>query len=452
MTNPEDVTRQPDEQGVEEAAPQFDQGAQQEASHPQQEPPQPEPKFHRRGPHIVLDEDEEAEIERMLAGLSDDDLAGQLLAQDRRLPERELTGKVTATVVSVGEEDVFVDLGDRDQGVVPKAQFEQLPMVGDRVELVVESFDPNEGLYLLRVPGAAELFDWETVHPGTVLDVRITGHNRGGLEGTVSGVRAFIPASHVALEHVEDLSQFVGQTLRCEVLEVRRSQQSLVLSRRQVLERERAQARERLMAELAEGQVRKGTVRSVREFGVFVDLGGVDGLIPLSELSWYRVQRAEDVVRPGDEVEVQVIKIDRERDRITLSLKRLEPSPWEKALTKYPPGSLARGRVTRLAEYGAFVELEPGLEGLVHISELAPHHVTRPSEAVEVGEEITVRVLEIQPEQRRIRLSRREAIEAEQREEEEQAVAEYLNRLKEQQADRSPDSEPQRKLKGGLDP
>ncbi len=405
--------------------------------------------FRRRGPHIVLDDEEEAEIERMLAALSDEDLADQMAAEMRPVREQTLTGKVTGTVVSVGEEDVFVDIGDRDQGVVPKAQFERPPMVGERVELIVEAFDPNEGLYLLRVPGAAELFDWDTVHPGTVLDVRITGQNRGGLEGSVSGVRAFIPASQVALEHVEDLGQFVGQTLRCEVLEVRRSQQSLVLSRRKLLEREREEARKRLLAELQEGQVRRGRVRAVREFGVFVDLGGLDGLIPMSELSWYRVQRAEDVVRPGDEVEVQVLKVDREQGKVSLSLKRLEPSPWEKALTKYPPGSLARGRVTRLTEYGAFVELEPGLEGLVHISELAPHHVTRPSEVVEVGEEIPVTVLEIQPEQRRLRLSRREAIEAAQRQEEEQAVAEYLKRLQQEQG-RAPQKG--RKLKGGLDP
>ena len=446
---------QPRDRELEPTPPPQEQGREgaEAPEEPAPEPTEAKPRLRirRRGPHIVLDEEEEAEIERMLAEMADAALLEQAAQSGRQAQERPLSGKVRATVVSVGEEDVFVDLGERNQGVVPRAQFEVPPQVGTQLELIVDTFDPGEGLYLLHVPGAAELFDWNTVHAGTVLDVRITGHNSGGLEGEVSGIRAFIPASHVALERIDDLSPFVGQTLRCEVMEVRRAQRSLVLSRRQLLEKEREAAKKRLLAELAEGQVRKGRVRAVQPFGAFVDLGGVDGLVPISELSWSRVDRVEDVVQVGDEVEVEVVRVDRERERITLSLKRLVPSPWEQAVVKYPSGSLVSGKVTRLVDYGAFVELEPGLEGLVHISELAPHHVTRPSEVVKVGDEITVRILEIQPEHRRIRLSRREAIEELQRREEQEAIAEYRQRVG-QEGNQQSKAKKQPKLKGGLDP
>lgn len=444
-----DETAQPRPGHEEQANPTEEAGFEQQME--EALPEETTPSVRRRGAHLFLDEESEAEIERMIAQMGGFDVlekevasAGAELAE-----ERELSGKVKGRVIKVTDEDVFVDLGGRDQGYVPRVQFDQPPAVGQEVELVVERFDPEEGLYLLRVPGAAELFDWETVQPGTVLDVRITGHNQGGLEGVVSGVRVFIPASHVALERVEDLSQFVGQTLRCEVLEVRRSQQGLVASRRQYLQREREAAKQRLLEELREGQVRRGRVRAVREFGAFVDLGGVDGLIPVSELSWMRVDRVEDVLRPGDEVEVQVLKVDREQERITLSLKRLQENPWDLVAAKYPLGATVTGRVTRLADFGAFVEIEPGVEGLVHISELATHRVKRPADVVQVGEEIQVRILDIQPQQRRMSLSRRAVLEDLQRQEEEKAVEEYRSgqiATGEQQR-----QEKEKKLKGGLE-
>jgi ribosomal protein S1 len=415
-----------------------------------------------------LDEEAEREIEAELARLQDEELLQKIFAgEDLSIPEeqeRVLRGKVKARVVAVTEEDVFVDLGQRNQGVVPKASFGAVPQVGEELELLIERFDEEEGLYLLRVPGAAEFFDWETVRVGSVLDVHIVAFNAGGLEGTIRGVRVFVPASQVALERVEDLRAFVGQTLRCEVLEVRRGQRSLVASRRAVLERERAERRQQLLAELAEGQVRTGRVRVVREFGAFVDLGGIDGLVPVSEMSWSRAVKPEEILRPGDTVEVQVLRVDREQGKITLSLKQLQPSPWDLALQKYPAGSLVTGRVTRLAEYGAFVELEPGVEGLVHISELAPHHVRRVTEVVQIGDEVTVRVMSIQPEQRRISLSRRAALEHLARQEEQEAVRWYSETGSHPPKEASPEEathgEAQKKkrkespprLKGGLDP
>ncbi len=414
---------------------------------PVEEPPKP--KVRRKGAHLYLDEESEAEIERALAQMGGMELLEQQIMGDvgPKRDDRPLSGKVKGRVVAVSEEDVFVDLGDRVEGVVPRMQFETVPAVGTELELVVDHFDPDEGLYVLRVPGAAELFDWDTVQPGTVLDIKITGHNKGGLEGTVSGVRVFIPASHVDLGRVEDLAQFEGQTLRCEVLEVRRQQNSLVASRRVLLEREREAARERLLAELSEGQVRRGKVRNIREFGVFVDLGGVDGLIPVSELSWIRGTRPEDVLKVGDEVEVQVIKVDRSQGRITLSLKRLQENPWERVAARYRPGDTVTGRITRLADYGAFVEIQPGVEGLVHISELALHPVRSVADEVQVGQEVEVRILDINPEQRRISLSRRAVLEEEVRREEQQAVEEYRSGKTES----TKPSKPDKKLKGGLE-
>ena len=203
-----------------------------------------------------------------------------------------------------------------------------------------------------------------------VVEARVTKSIKGGLEVDVDGMRGFLPVSQLELSYVADPESYVNQRFQVVVTEANAREKNLVVSRRELLEQQRAEMREKTWAELEEGQIRKGTVRSIKDFGAFVDLGGVDGLIHVSDLSWTRGTKVEDVVKIGDEVEVKVLKIDREKDRVGLGLKQLAPSPWDTVEHEYSRGQYVHGKVVKLMEFGAFVELEPGIEGLIHISEL----------------------------------------------------------------------------------
>jgi small subunit ribosomal protein S1 len=233
----------------------------------------------------------------------------------------------------------------------------------------------------------------------------VTATNTGGLSVDVNGIRGFMPISQIELYRVENTEQYVNQKLLCLVSEVDREERNLIVSRRALLEREREEARAKLWNELAEGQVREGIVRSVRDFGAFVDLGGVDGLIHISEMAWSRVQNAADIVQPGQRVRVMVLKLDREHQKVGLGLRQLTESPWDLAKQNYIPNTVVKGKVTRLMEFGAFVELEPGIEGLVHVSELSPQRVRRVADVVQPGQEVDVLVLSVDPDQRRMSLS-----------------------------------------------
>ncbi len=219
----------------------------------------------------------------------------------------------------------------------------------------------------------------------------MTATNKGGLSVDVNGIRGFLPISQIDLYRIENAEQFVNQRLNCLVTEVNPQERNLVVSRRALLEKEREETREKLWQELAEGQVRTGTVRSVREFGAFVDLGGVDGLLHVSEMSWKRIQDPSQVVQLGQTVQVVVLRIDREHRKVSLGLKQLTASPWDAAPATYPANSVAKGTVTRLMDFGTFVELEPGVEGLVRNSELANHRVRRVADVVQPGQEVHVR-------------------------------------------------------------
>jgi small subunit ribosomal protein S1 len=284
------------------------------------------------------------------------------------------------------------------------------PALGTEVEVQIEGFDRANGVLLLTRRGAAVQADWESVAPGMTVEARVTATNKGGLAVDVNGIRGFMPISQVDLYRVEDPEQFVNQRLLCLVTEVDPSERNLVVSRRALLEKEREENREKLWQELAEGQVRQGVVRSVKDFGAFVDLGGVDGLLHVSEMSWSRVKDAGSVVQPGQTIKVAVLKIDREHRKLSLGLKQLTPSPWDTAAEKYHAGSVVTGKVSRLMDFGAFVELEPAVEGLIHISELAPQRVRRVSDVVKEGQEVQVMVLNVDPTQRRISLSLKAAL------------------------------------------
>jgi small subunit ribosomal protein S1 len=282
---------------------------------------------------------------------------------------------------------------------------EGAPAIGSEVPVTIEGYDPQNGLILLSRKGAAVHADWSSVAEGMIVEGRVTESNKGGLAVDVNGIRGFMPISQIDLYRVENTEQFINQRLRCLVIEVNPDERNLVVSRRGLLEKEREESREKLWQELAEGQIRDGVVRSVKDFGAFVDLGGVDGLLHVSEMSWVRGQKATDLVQPGQAVKVVVLKADREHRKVSLGAKQLTASPWDTVDANYPLNAVVKGKVTRLMEFGAFVELEPGLEGLVHISELAPHRVRRPADVVQPGQEVQVMVLGVDRGQRRISLS-----------------------------------------------
>ena len=317
----------------------------------------------------------------------------------------------TGTVVSVGASDVFVEFGPKELGVVDISQFkEDKPGVGEQLEVAVQRYDSAESLYICALPGAVQKADWEMLEQGQVVEARVTGTNKGGLELEVAGHRAFMPASQVDINHIADLSVFVGEKMACEVQKIdRRGQGNIVLSRRDIINKERAKAAEGLKEALKEGDTVSGTVRKIMDFGAFVDLGGVDGLIHINDLSHDRVNHgAKGVaqhVSEGQKVTVQILKLDWEANRIGLGLKQLQADPFTAAANEVVEGAEVTGKVTKILDFGAFVEVAPGVEGLVHISELEWRRVNDVNEVLKENEVVQVKVLKVDPEDRKISLS-----------------------------------------------
>ncbi|HOA51829.1 MAG TPA: S1 RNA-binding domain-containing protein [Thermogutta sp.] len=367
-------------------------------------------------------------------------------------PESRHVGKVLA----VRGENVFVELGLREQGIVPLRSFREPPEVGQSVEVRVVRFVPNEGIYELVLPAAAaDVADWADLSEGMIVEARVTGVNQGGLECEVNRIRGFIPISQIDIFRVEKPEEYVGQVFTCVVLEADAQRKNLVLSRRAILEREREQAQRLLWDSLAPGQVREGVVRKLMDFGAFIDLGGVDGLLHVSQLAWGRVKHPSEILREGQTVRVRIDKVDRENRRISLGYRDLISNPWEDAEKKYVPNSVWRGTVTRLMDFGAFVELEPGVEGLVHISELALKRVSRVSDVVKEGDVVDVMVLSFDPQERRISLSIRAALKLKEAQTQEQAETAEAGTPAEAAAPEPPPAPPKKRkptgpLKGGL--
>jgi len=371
-------------------------------------PPAPkrEPK-HYPPPNIRdrLSPELEKEYEEALGDLSLEALMSEG-AGGEAAAELEAETRVTGRVARISREDVFVDLGGRNQGIVPLRQFDAPPAEGAELELIVVRFDAEEGLYELSRPTAAvDVGNWEEVREGQIVEVTITGSNKGGLECQLAGIRGFIPLGQVSIYRVENPEEFVGQRLACVVTEANRDRRNLVLSHRDVMERERNEQRDKLLAELAPGQIREGIVRSLKDFGAFVDLGGVDGLIHVSQLSWDRVKHASEVVEVGQKVKVRIEKFDKDTGKVSLSYREVGENPWQNVASKYVVGSRATGTVSRVMDFGAFVKLEPGVEGLIHISELAHGRVFRVSDVLSEGQEVEVKILSVDAEKQRIGLS-----------------------------------------------
>lgn len=352
-----------------------------------------------------LTPDLEVEFLEALGGQSLEDIISTGGAEEV-LAELEPESRHKGKVIQIHRDSVFVEIGGRQQGLLPLRNFTTPPEPGTVLDVMVSRFNPSEGFYELVLPGGAvDVGDWSEVAEGMVVEARVTGHNKGGLECEVSKLRGFIPAGQVSIYRVEDLAQFVDQKFNCVVIEANPEKRNLVLSRRAMLEREKAEAKEKLIAELEVGQVREATVRSLQSFGAFVDLGGIDGLIHISQLSWDRLKHASEALEVGQKVKVKIQKIDPQTGKIGLAFRDLAENPWENAARDFPSRSRVKGTVSRLMEFGAFVRLAPGIEGLIHISELSHKRVFRVSDVVNEGQEVEVQVLSVDAEQQRISLS-----------------------------------------------
>ena len=310
-------------------------------------------------------------------------------------------------VVAVDRDVVLVEMGGKDQGYVPLVQFEKSPSPGDLIQLEIVRYDRAEDMWVLSREGAVERATWEDLKEGQIVEAFVEGLNKGGLEVKFNAIRAFMPLSQISLYRVEDASEMLRTKIRCQVVEVDRREKRVIVSARALLELEAAKKKEEILASLEEGQVRKGTVRQVMPYGAFVDLGGgLDGLVHVSQMTYGRVEDPTQLVQPGQPVDVMVLKIDRENNRISLGMKQTLPDPWDTVEANFPSGKLVTGKVVRLENFGAFVELTPGVEALLPISEMSwTQRLRHPSEVLHVGQMVEVAVLTTDLERRRISLS-----------------------------------------------
>lgn len=321
-----------------------------------------------------------------------------------------LEGHKVGTVVDIGDSDVLVEFNAREQGTCPLAHFSRPPRVGDRQPFRVEGQNSKTGLFSLTLGRHASAHaDWSDIEEGRIVRVKVTGHNTGGLEVKIGGQRGFIPYSHVSYDRIEDGSEYVDQMLDCKILEIDRSAGRVILSRRAVLDLEREEAREQAISGLTVGDVMLGKVTRIEPYGAFMDLGGVEGLLHVSNMDYSRVEDPTTIVELGQEVEVKILKVEEGGRRIALGMKQLRPDPWDEWVAAHSVNDMVTGKVTRIADYGAFVEVAPGVEGLLHIGQLATHRVNRVRAVVAEGQEVNVRVASIEPDRRRIGLSMRAA-------------------------------------------
>jgi small subunit ribosomal protein S1 len=327
---------------------------------------------------------------------------------------------VEGTIVKVDRDEVLLDIGYKTEGVIPSRELSikhdvdpnEVVSVGDEVEALVLQKEDKEGRLILSKKRAQYERAWGTIEEkkekdevveGTVIEVV-----KGGLIIDI-GLRGFLPASLVEMRRVRDLQPYVGKTLEAKIIELDKNRNNVVLSRRAWLEQTQSEVRSEFLNKLAKGQVRTGVVSSIVNFGAFVDLGGVDGLVHVSELSWKHIDHPSEVVEVGQEVTVEVLDIDLDRERVSLSLKATQEDPWRQFARTHQIGQVVPGKVTKLVPFGAFVRVQDGIEGLVHISELAERHVEIPEQVVQVGDELLVKVIDIDLERRRISLSLKQA-------------------------------------------
>ena len=330
---------------------------------------------------------------------------------------------LTGTVVQIVDGEVCVNIGYKSDGFIPRDEFSSDPEVdpasvvkeGDEIEVEVLKVNDGEGNVLLSRKNVEskkvwEQFSTDAESEGKVVEAIGKEVVKGGLIATIDGIRAFIPASQVATKYIEKLDEFVGQPMKVKIIEVDKQRKRVVASRKAVLLAEAEEAKRQKWAELEVGSKVKGVVRRLADFGAFVDIGGIDGLVHVTDAAWGRVKHVNEVFKVGQEIEVLILNVDPEKQRISLGYKQLQPKPWTMAGEKYPVGSIVEGKVVRIVTFGAFVALEPTIDGLIHISQVGPRRVTKVEDELHVGDIVRCKVLEVNPEQRRISLSRKEVI------------------------------------------
>ena len=322
---------------------------------------------------------------------------------------------VTGVVVQMNRDTVVIDIGGKSEGVIGRSEFldvngECLVKPGDRVDVFIESRESDDGLISLSKEKADKMKVWDEISSACERDEIIEGtisqRVKGGLSVTIrGGVKAFLPGSQVDLRPIRNLDKLIGQTYEFKVIKFNKKRGNIVLSRRVLLEKERDAMKQKTLMTLEEGQVLTGTIKNLTEYGAFVDLGGIDGLLHITDMSWGRVNHPSEVFNVGDEVTVKVLKYNAETERVSLGMKQTQEDPWNHAAEAYPIGKRVRGRVMSLTDYGAFVELEPGVEGLIHVSEMSwTKKIKHPSKMLEIGEELDCQVLEVDAQSKRISL------------------------------------------------
>lgn len=324
---------------------------------------------------------------------------------------------VTGKVIRVTQNEITVNIGYKSDGIIPKEEISndttvdpyEVAKEGDEIKVYVLNLDDGEGNVLLSKKRVDMVKGWDDIEKiketESLVETKVVEAVRGGVIAIARGIRCFIPASHLSDHFVNDLKDFVGKNFSTKVIEFDRRKNKVVLSRKIVLKEENKHKKSELFSKLEKGMRIKGEVKRITDFGAFIDIGGIDGLVHISELSWGRIKHPTEVVNVGDVIEVEVLDFDKDKEKIALSLKQTQKQPWETAAEKYSVGSVVEGKVVRLVDFGAFVELELGLDGLVHISQISEKHIAKPSEELHVGQKVEVKVLDIKPEEKRISLS-----------------------------------------------
>ncbi|MFM1852388.1 MAG: hypothetical protein RIS54_2072 [Verrucomicrobiota bacterium] len=321
---------------------------------------------------------------------------------------------VSGTITEIRQNEVVVDIGGKSEGLIPAHEFIDIGelQIGSPIEVLLEKQEDKNGNPVISFDKAEQKKNWEniltTFPEGSVATGRVKAKVKGGLIISI-GVDAFMPASHIDVQPPKNLDQYVGQTYDFKVLKINPERKNIVLSRRELIEEQRAEKRRALLDNIEPGQTRKGVVKNITDFGAFIDLDGMDGLLHITDMSWGRISHPSEMLKQGEEIEVMIIEVNREKERVSLGLKQTTKNPWDEIDRKYPVGAKIAGKVVNLVPYGAFIEIEPGVEGLVHITEMSwTKRISKPSELLKVGDEVEAVVLGIQKEEQKISLGLRQ--------------------------------------------
>src|SRR3954447_13120602 len=321
---------------------------------------------------------------------------------------------VKGTVIEVRPKEVMVDIGYKSEGVIPANEFDDIKTVkvGDEIDVLIEKLEDKEGMVVLSREKAEFKKNWERIlticNEGGVINGKVKAVVKGGLLVNI-GVEAFLPASQIDVTTPKNLAQYVGNAYDFKVVKINQERQNIVLSRRELIEQERTERRQKLLSEMTPGDIRKGTVKNITDFGAFIDLNGIDGLLHITDMSWGRIGHPSEILKVGQDIDVVVLDINREKERVSLGLKQKLANPWDAIESKYPIGAKVKGKVVNLVPYGAFVELEPGVEGLVHVTELSwTKRIAKPSDMLKQEQEIEAVVLGINREEQKISLGLRQ--------------------------------------------